>query len=195
MQRKRTPTDILTTLCASLDTAKIPYCAVGGVALAIHEVARETGDIDLLVSTPHPLLADTLQRILTELDLFTMNCEVGVSSLFADSWIRFLSTRDDGFLAVKLSYGGQAFVDLIYLLREPLSVSEIIDRAEQKPLPGAPGRGIRIACVPDLIEMKKLAIAAPDRPEAKRESDKRDLIQLTTLLAGSDDKHKHTAGL
>ncbi len=182
MLPRMSPFDVLPALCAALDEITIPYCVVGGVALDLYGMDRGFSDFDFLVASPqNEQLADQLQRKLTTLDLSTMNFSPGISSLFGDSSVEYWGRQFAGFFAVKLSYMNEHLVDLIYSLRKPLSVAEIINRAVQMPLPGAAGRNIRAACLPDLVEMKKAAIEATDRPDEKRELDKHDLAALQAL--------------
>lgn len=178
---------LLSALCGAFDQAAITYCVIGGVAMVLHGLDRETQDIDLLIRTPSQSLADALQRILARYDLSALKFPMGVSSLFDDPFVEALSKNHAGLLVVRHTHNkvsrDEPLVDLIYSLRPPLFVSAIIHRAVQKPSLGPAGQMICVACLQDLIEMKHAAIAAPDRSAEKRSGDQRDLEQLEALLA------------
>lgn len=132
-------------LAGAFATHGVRYCVVGGVAVTLHGVLRDTFDLDVLLDpTPENLAAAT--RALADLGL-TPHVPVALETLGDPSVRRELRERRN---LIALGYldprNPLRRVDV--LLDGPFDVASVIDRAVTR-------RDLRVIAVEDLIAMKR----------------------------------------
>jgi hypothetical protein len=152
----------------ALERADVRYVVVGGVAVVLHGFARLTGDVDLLVDLA-PAEARKAVETLAGLGL-QPRLPVDPAG-FADPetrtrWAEEKGMRVFSFLDPK---NPMLLVDLF--IEHPLPFDEVRARAETMTVGST---RIRVAAIPDLIRLKKIA----DRPQ-----DRSDIEALEAILA------------
>ena len=130
------------------------YVLVGGLAVVLHGHLRATGDVDLVVD----LSTDQVDRTLDALQAAGFQPYVPVPpSDFADPAKRAAWVRDKGMIVFSLRpASGVPLVDLF--LEHPIPFDQLWARSVVVELRGVP---VRIASIPDLIALKRMA----GRPE------------------------------
>lgn len=151
--------------------------------MKIRGLPREFNDIDLLIQTPEYNLAEKLEKIMMKHEIFLnlRSCPMGISALFSDSYIEMLAKPNGGLFVARFhDTDDKPCVDLLYSLKPPMKVSEVMKRAELIKFMDT-GLMVKTATVQDLIEMKRIASVAPERQEEKRANDSADLQLLEAL--------------
>lgn len=159
-------------LFRALNDAGIRYVVVGGLAVVLHGHARLTADADLVVDL-EPEEARKAVEALTALGLTPVIPEPATG--FADPETRKRWIREKGMQVFSLFDPADPLLRVGLFVDEPIPFDELFGRAEILPL--ATTR-VRVASIPDLIRMKRLA----DRPR-----DREDVEQLERLLEARGD--------
>ena len=140
---------------------------VGGVATVLHGYARLTADIDLILDLERNAAARAM-RALTALGL-RPRAPVD-SEEFADERIRESWIRDKGMQVFSLYDPGEPLLAVDVFAEHPVDFESLYERAEECDIGGIP---VRVASIPDLIHLKRLA----DRPR-----DREDVVKLEEIL-------------
>lgn len=150
---------LIEPLFKSLNDAGVRYVVVGGLAVVLHGYARLTADVDLVVDLD-PVQAGSAIDALTGLGL---RPRVPVNPRdFADASIRETWIRDRGMQVFSLfdPANPMRVVDLFVTHSVPFeglwSRAEVFDLASTT---------VRVASIPDLIHLKRLAGRAQDQTD------------------------------
>lgn len=162
-------------LFRALNASGTRYVVVGGVATVLHGHARLTADVDLVLDLERKAAARAM-RALSVLGLrprVPVNLEDFANERLRESWVRDKGMRvfslfnpDDPLLAVDV------FAD------HPVDFEGLYERAEVCDIDAVP---VRIASIPDLIHLKRLA----DRPRDREDVEK--LEEILRLKGGGGD--------
>ncbi len=159
----------------ALHDAGARYVVVGGLATVLHGYARLTADIDLVVDL-EPDEADKAMRALEGLGL-RPRAPVQARD-FADAGKRRQWVEDKGMQVFSLWDPAEPLLEVDVFVTHPIPFDELWGRSEEIALDQVP---IRIASIPDLIALKRLA----GRPQ-----DVQDIEALEAILErkrGSDE--------
>jgi hypothetical protein len=144
------PMPIFEPMFAALNEAGVRYVIVGGVAVVLHGHPRLTADLDLAVDL-EPGNARNAVDVLLGLGL----CPAPplAPEDFADATSRERWVRDKGMIVFRMADAtGRRLVDL--LADAAIPFAELWERSVEVPLSGTT---VRVAAIPDLIRMKRLA--------------------------------------
>lgn len=150
---------ILEPLFEALNRANVRYVVVGGVAVVLHGYPRLTHDVDLIVDLA-PEEAERTIEVLTALGLRT---RVPLDpSGFADASIRAGWARDKHLIAFSLwdPVNPLRVVDLF--IEHPIPFDALWEQSEIVELDTTT---VRIASLPHLIELKRIAGRRRDRDD------------------------------
>jgi hypothetical protein len=151
----------------ALDRAKARYVIVGGVATVLHGYARLTADVDIIIDFD-PAEADRTLRALAGLGL-RPRAPVAITDL-ADASKRESWIRDKGMTVFSLWDPKDPMREVDVFVAHPIPFEELY-RDSEVVLLGE--HSVRIASIPHLIRLKRLA----NRPE-----DRVDIEALTTIM-------------
>ena len=142
--------DAFFTVVARLHDAGIPYCVIGGFAMAFHDVVRGTRDIDLLIlATSLPATTEVMK----DLGFQSSGSPFTVGSTHRLEMHRFVQFTEESHILVDLAIGQDSRTEKI------VERSVSID----------PGNGpVRVARVEDLIFLKGLRLSDQDRIDIDR---------------------------
>ena len=151
----------------SLNQANVRYVVVGGLATVLHGYGRLTADIDLITDLDHDEAEKTI-RVLTDMGL---KPRAPVAALdFADADIRKRWIEKKNMQVFSLWKPDDALISVDLFVEHLLDFEEIWSHAEAVDIGG---EIIRIASIPDLIQLKRIS----DRPQ-----DREDIRQLEQIL-------------
>lgn len=156
---------IFDPLFAALNRENVRYVIVGGLATVLHGHARLTLDVDLVIDLD-PVAARRAISVLTRLGL---RPRAPVSALeFAEPQIRQAWREAKNMRVFSLWDPANAMLIVDLFTESPIPFEQLWGRAETVQIRGEP---VRIASIPDLIEMKETAGRAQDKAdiEALRE--------------------------
>lgn len=140
---------------AALNDNHVRYVVVGGLATVLHGFARLTADIDLIVD----LAPDEARRAVTTLVGLGFRPRVPVDVFdYADPEIRRRWIDEKGMRVLSLWDPAQPMRELDLFVDPPIDFALLWSHSEIVHIRGAL---VRIASIPDLIAMKRLA----GRPE------------------------------
>lgn len=135
----------------ALNEGQVRYVVVGGLATVLHGHARLTADIDLVIDLS-PAEARKALGVLVGLGL---RPRVPVDPLaFADSEIRGQWIREKGMRVFSLWDPANPMRQVDLFVEHPVDFDELWSRSEVIPLTRTV---VRIASIPDLIYLKRLA--------------------------------------
>ncbi len=162
------PRVFIRDLIAALDRAGIRYCLIGGVAVNLHGVPRLTYDVDLVVAVD----PDSLRTVRATLEGLGLVCRVPIDleSLGNDAE-RARLKAEKNLHAVTFTDPNNPLHEVDILVSPDVEIGSIIERAQTMDADGLP---LRVASLPDLIQMKRIA---------GREQDLADAEHLERLLA------------
>jgi Nucleotidyltransferase of unknown function (DUF6036) len=146
-------------LFRALNGSGARYVVVGGMASVLHGHARLTADVDVIVefeAAPLTRLLDALAAI-----GFRPRPPVNIRD-FADPRLRAEWIRDNGMRVFSLWDPSNPMRELDLFAEYPLEFEQLWGRAVEVDVGGA---AVRIAAIPDLIALKRLA----GRPEDLRD--------------------------
>lgn len=165
---------LLEPLFEALNRADVRYVVVGGVATVLHGFARLTADVDLVVDLAP---SEARKAIETLVGLGLRPRPPVDPAAFADSVVRESWVRDKGMRVFSLWDPAQPMREVDLFVEHPIEFAGLFARAETIALDTT---SVRVACIPDLIALKRLANRPQDRDdiealeailEAKRSSD------------------------
>jgi hypothetical protein len=152
---------------AALGRANARYVVVGGVATVLHGYARLTADVDIIIDFA-PAEAEKALRALGELGL-RPRAPVAITDL-ADAEKRRTWVHDKGMMVFSLWDPLDPMREVDIFVEHPIPFDELYGESEIVVLGN---ESVRIASIPHLIQLKRLA----DRPE-----DRIDIEALTAIL-------------
>lgn len=138
-------------LFAALNRHQVSYVLIGGLAVALHGVERNTMDVDVCVVVS----SDNMSRLTAaakELNLQPM-LPVPLSALEDIDTLRRWHTERH-LQAFALRSDQLAGVTLDVLLFPPVDPNDLVKRAQQLVIAGVP---VALACIDDLIALKQRA--------------------------------------
>lgn len=150
---------IFAPLFEALAAAEVRYVVVGGLAVVLHGHARLTADIDLVVD----LAPDAAHRALDALTGIGMRPRLPVAAAdFADPATRESWIREKGMRVFSLwdPRNPMRVVDLF--VEHPIPFEDLWNRSEIVRLAGV---DVRVASIPDLIALKRMAGRPVDRSD------------------------------
>lgn len=159
-------------LFRALDAAQLRYVVVGGVATVLHGYARLTADIDLIVDLEEEAARGAV-RALTALG---MRPRVPVDPQdFANAEIRDGWIRDKGMRVFSFFMPDEPLLSVDLFVDHPIEFEGLYARSETCNIDSCP---VRIASIPDLICLKRLA---------DRQRDREDIAHLEKILQRQSD--------
>ena len=156
-----------------LNAAGIRYVVVGGVATVLHGHARLTADVDLILDLEEKAAARAV-RALTALGL-RPRAPVDPEE-FADARIRESWIRDKGMQVFSFFMPNDPLLSVDVFVNHPIEFEGFYERSESCDIGSCP---VRIASIPDLIRLKRLA----NRPR-----DQEDIARLEEILRLKGDQ-------
>ena len=154
-------------LFRALNASGTRYVVVGGVAVVLHGHARLTADVDLILDLERKAAARAMRALAT----LGLRPRVPVDAEeFADEGIRQSWVREKGMQVFSLYDPGNPLLAVDVFAEHPVDFESLCRRAEKCDIGGIP---VRIASIPDLIHLKRLA----DRPR-----DREDVAMLEEIL-------------
>lgn len=146
----------LSDLFQALEGAGQPYAVVGGVAVNLHGIPRMTYDVDLAVRTSVP----SLVRCREVLEALGLRCRLPlILEELAPVERRAELERDRNLLVVTFTDPSNPLREVDVVVAPSLDPDGICDRAV---LVGSEPNLVRVACIADLIVMKRLAARPQD---------------------------------
>lgn len=135
---------------------------VGGVATVLHGYARLTADLDLILD----LEPDAAARAMRALAAFGLRPRVPVDAEdFADERIREKWIRDKGMQVFSLFKPDDPLLSVDVFAEPPIEFERLYARSEVCEIEAVP---VRIASIPDLIHLKRLAGRPRDREDVEK---------------------------
>ncbi len=151
----------------ALKDASVRYVVVGGLAVVLHGHARMTVGVDLVVD----LDEDQARRVIDALVGIGLRPRVPVNPRdFADRSIRERWIRDQGMQVFSMHDPSNPMRTVDLFVDHPIPFEELWSRSNELQLQNT---SVRVASIPDLIHMKRLA----GRPQ-----DQIDIEQLENIL-------------
>ena len=161
-----------------LNASGARYVVVGGVATVLHGYARLTADIDLIVDLEKSAAAKAMQA-LAGLGL-QPRAPVDPAD-FANVRIRESWLRDKGMQVFSLFHPDNPILSGDVFTNHPIEFECLIDRSETF---GIGDVSVRVASIPDLVYLKRLA----DRPRDRDDIEK--LENIARLKGNRDEPHE-----
>jgi hypothetical protein len=142
---------LLEPIFDALNRAGVRYVVVGGVATVLHGFARFTADVDMAVDlSPH----EDRKAIDTLVSLgFRPRAPIDATA-FADPESRARWIREKGMRVFAMWDPANPMRQVDLFVENPIAFEQLWERAEVVNLGSTT---VRIASIPDLIEMKRLA--------------------------------------
>ncbi|MBC7171161.1 MAG: nucleotidyl transferase AbiEii/AbiGii toxin family protein [Polyangiaceae bacterium] len=143
-------------LISTFNRKDVPYCLVGGVAVALHGVPRMTYDIDIVV----PMTAIAMRGCREALEGLGLLPRVPVAlESLADPAVRDAQLREKNLVAVTFSDPSHPLREVDVLVSPPISPDELVARSVIR---DADGLVVRVVCLDDLVAMKRAAGRSQD---------------------------------
>ena len=140
---------------------------VGGVATVLHGHARLTADVDLILDLEEEAAAKAVHA----LTAYGLRPRVPVNpEEFADARIRRGWVRDKGMQVFSFFKPDEPLLSVDVFVDHPIEFEGLHERSETCRIGSCP---VRIASIPDLVRLKRLA----DRPR-----DREDIARLEEIL-------------
>jgi hypothetical protein len=157
----------------ALNRNEVRYVVVGGVAVVLHGYARLTADLDLAVDLSPP---EARKAIDTLVGMgFRPRAPVDPAG-FADGETRARWIAEQGMRVFSMWDPANPLRRVDIFAANPIEFEELWSRSEVVQLVGA---AVRVASIPDLIALKRVA----GRPE--------DLLDIEALEAIMDRRHEN----
>ncbi|MEX2352702.1 MAG: nucleotidyl transferase AbiEii/AbiGii toxin family protein [Gammaproteobacteria bacterium] len=157
----------------ALNEANVRYVVVGGVATVLHGYARFTADIDLVIDLDHEEAEKCINALLKTGLLPRLPVD---PHQFTDAAMRKLWGDEKNMKVFSLWNPDDPLVSVDLFVNNPVNFEELWERAD---IVNLGEQSIRIASIPDLIALKKLA----NRPR-----DQEDIEQLQAIQKIKDLK-------
>lgn len=162
-------------LFEALNQAQVRYVVVGGLATVLHGYARLTADVDLMVD----LDVDELRKGIDALTDFGMIPRLPVDPYeFADPDIRRHWIEDKNMRVFSLWKPDEPLLSVDLLTEHPIDFENIWSQSDVVELGPV---SVRIASIPDLIALKRLA----SRPQDLIDIEK--LLEIQSIKKHGDD--------
>ena len=152
---------LVDALVPALEAAGVPYCVVGGVAINLHGIPRMTYDVDIVVE-PTSSALERCAAVLSSLGLVA-RVPVRLADL-ADPELRQSLLEEKNLVAVPFLDPGDPLRAVDVLVSPPVDPRELVARAV---IMNRSQHAVRVACLADLIAMKRLAGRAQDLDDAE----------------------------
>lgn len=149
-------------LFRALNASGTRYVVVGGVATVLHGYARFTADVDLVLDLER-VAAESAMKALAALGLrprVPVNLEDFANERLRETWI-----RDKGMQVFSLFKPDDPLLAVDVFAEHPVDFEGLYGRAEVCDLGAVP---VRIASIPDLIHLKRLADRPRDREDVEK---------------------------
>ena len=134
---------------AALDGAGVRFVVVGGVAVVLHGHPRMTADLGLVIDLAAASAASAIQALL---DLGLEPRLTVDPHSFADPEVRRTWVEERGLTVFTMLDPRDALLEVDLFAQPPLPFDELWERATLVQLEG---QQVRVACVDDLIAMKR----------------------------------------
>ncbi len=135
----------------TLNSTECPYVIVGGLAVVLHGHTRLTTDTDLVLD----LAAEQLPNLLEALSQLGFQPRIPVAmEEFADGEKRHTWIRDKGMQVFSVYHREEPRWVIDLFAESPIEFSGLLAHAVHKQLEGV---RVRVACIDDLVAMKRLA--------------------------------------
>jgi predicted nucleotidyltransferase len=166
-------------LFRALNDAGVRYVVVGGLAVVLHGHARLTVDVDLVVDLDEVQARKAIDALVG----LGLRPRVPVDARqFADRSIRESWIRDRGMEVFSMFDPANPMRVIDLFVDHPIPFGELWSRAESLELQDTT---VRVASIPDLIRLKRLA---------GRDQDRADIAQLETILRARKEARERTDG-
>jgi predicted nucleotidyltransferase len=147
---------LLEPLFKTLNDAGVRYVVVGGLAVVLQGHARLTADVDLIVDLEPGAAAKAIET----LTAMNLRPQIPVNPLdFADSSIRAGWIRDRGMQVFSFVDPSNPMRIVDLFVDHPIPFDDLWSRSEQFELSQTT---VRVASIPDLIRLKRLAARPQD---------------------------------
>lgn len=149
-------------LLADLVRANVRFVVVGGLAVVIQGYARLTADVDLVVALDPENATRAIDALLARglRPLLPVNAHDFADEPTRTEWVE---TRNMEVFSLRDANNPLLVVDLF--AREPIPFGELWSRADRVTLGG---QEVRVACIDDLIRLKRAANRPQDRIDIER---------------------------
>jgi len=142
---------IFEPLFKTLNDAGVRYVVVGGLAVVLHGHARLTNDVDLIIDLEDVQAAGLIEALVS----MGMQARLPVDPKdFAKQKIREIWVRDRGMQVFSMYDPSNPMRAVDIFANNPLPFKNLWARAEEFKLPNTT---VRVASIPDLIYLKRLA--------------------------------------
>src|SRR3954447_8181077 len=168
------PDQLFEPVIEALELAGIRYVVVGGLAVVLHGYPRLTADVDIAVDLAPKEAARTIE-VLVELGL-RPRASVRAED-FADPDIRATWAAEKGMQVLSLWDPEHPMRVVDLFVENPVEFEGLWNRSTIIELPGT---RVRVASIPDLIDMKE---------RAGRPQDVEDVAALRELLRDEEGHH------
>lgn len=167
---------LIEPLFAALNEAGVRYVVVGGLAVVLHGHVRMTVDVDLVVD----LDEEQARRAIDALVGIGLRPRIPVDPKdFADPSKRARWIRDQGMQVFSLHDPSNPMRAVDLFVDHPIRFDDLWSRSTQMQLQNT---SVRVASIPDLIEMKRLA----GRPQDHVDIEQLTAIQKAQRKSGDD---------
>ena len=161
-------------LFRALNAAGIRYVVVGGVATVLHGHARLTADVDMILD----LEEEPAEKAVRTLTAFGLRPRAPVNpEEFANPRIRRGWIQDKGMQVFSFFKPDDPLLSVDVFVDHPIEFEGLYERSKTCDIGSC---SVRIASIPDLIHLKRLA----DRPR-----DKEDIARLKEILRLTGDQN------
>ena len=149
-------------LFRALDASETRYVVVGGVATVLHGYARLTADIDLIID----LEEEAAARAMCALGGLGLQPRAPVRAAdFADAGIREGWLREKGMQVFSLFHPDNPMLSVDVFTSHPIEFEMLFGRADVCEVGDT---SVRVASIPDLIYLKRLADRPRDRDDIEK---------------------------
>ena len=162
-------------LFRALNASGARYVVVGGVATVLHGYARLTADIDLIVDLEESAASKAMQALagLGLVPRAPVDPEDFANAGIRESWL-----RDKGMQVFSLFHPDNPILSVDVFTNHPIEFERLIARSDAF---GIGDESVRVASIPDLVYLKRLA----DRP---RDRDDIEMLENIARMKGNRDE-------
>ena len=149
-------------LFRALNASGTRYVVVGGVATVLHGYARLTADIDLILDLEEPAAAKAMHTLAG----LGLRPRVPVDpGDFSVASIREGWLHDKGMQVFSLFHPDNPMLSVDIFTNHPIEFESLFERSDACDVGGVP---VRVASIPDLIYLKRLADRPRDRDDIEK---------------------------
>lgn len=149
-------------LFRALNESGTRYVVVGGVATVLHGYARLTADIDLILDLEETAAAKAMHA-LAALGLqprAPVDPEDFAVASIREGWV-----QDKGMQVFSLFHPDNPMLSVDVFANHPIEFESLFDRSDAMDVSGV---SVRVASIPDLIYLKRLADRPRDRDDIEK---------------------------